>query len=215
MRKPIVIVGSGRFAFQIADMVRRIDTYSKVEQLSFCRHASNESETPFQRIKTLPREFNYIIGIGNPAFRELEWKYISNVSNNSVAINLISPGAYVEEGAVLASNAGIIALPNSVVGTRARISRFTIIGAGSIIEHDSKVKSFCTIGPGAVVCGNVDIGRLSLVGANATIIQSLTIGCRSIIGAGSVILDHVDKNSIVVGNPGRVIKKSGDRTNPL
>jgi UDP-2-acetamido-3-amino-2,3-dideoxy-glucuronate N-acetyltransferase len=45
------------------------------------------------------------------------------------------------------------------------------------------------------------------IGSNATILCGITIGENSLVGAGAVVIDDVPKNSIVVGNPARVIKK--------
>jgi hypothetical protein len=43
------------------------------------------------------------------------------------------------------------------------------------------------------------------IGANATILPGLNIGQRSMIGAGSVVTRDVPPNSIVVGNPARIV----------
>ena len=45
------------------------------------------------------------------------------------------------------------------------------------------------------------------IGSNATILCGITIGENSLIGAGAVVVRDVPKNSVVVGNPARVIKK--------
>lgn len=45
------------------------------------------------------------------------------------------------------------------------------------------------------------------IGSNATILCGITIGENSLIGAGAVVVNDVPKNSVVVGNPARVIKK--------
>lgn len=45
------------------------------------------------------------------------------------------------------------------------------------------------------------------IGSNATILCGITIGKNSLIGAGAVVVSDVPENSIVVGNPARVIKK--------
>jgi UDP-2-acetamido-3-amino-2,3-dideoxy-glucuronate N-acetyltransferase len=44
------------------------------------------------------------------------------------------------------------------------------------------------------------------IGSNATILCGITIGENSLIGAGSVVTKDVPNNSIVVGNPARIIK---------
>jgi maltose O-acetyltransferase len=45
------------------------------------------------------------------------------------------------------------------------------------------------------------------IGAGAIIISGVTIGARSIVGAGSVVTRDVPPDSIVAGNPAKVIRK--------
>lgn len=45
------------------------------------------------------------------------------------------------------------------------------------------------------------------IGANATIICGITIGENAIVGAGAVVTKNVPANTIVVGNPARILKK--------
>jgi len=51
------------------------------------------------------------------------------------------------------------------------------------------------------------IGNNVTLGANVTIIGDITIGDNCIIGAGAVVVKDIPANSIVVGNPGRIIGK--------
>lgn len=44
------------------------------------------------------------------------------------------------------------------------------------------------------------------VGAHVVIIGDITVGANSVIGAGAVVIRNVPPNSVVVGNPGRVIR---------
>ena len=44
------------------------------------------------------------------------------------------------------------------------------------------------------------------IGASSTILDGVTIGSGSIVGAGSVINKDVPPDSVVLGNPARVIK---------
>ena len=51
------------------------------------------------------------------------------------------------------------------------------------------------------------IGHNVEVGANVVIIGDITIGDNVIIGAGSVVVKDIPSNSIVAGNPAKVIKQ--------
>lgn len=44
------------------------------------------------------------------------------------------------------------------------------------------------------------------IGSNATILCGITIGENSLVGAGSVVTKNVPANTIVAGNPARIIK---------
>lgn len=54
------------------------------------------------------------------------------------------------------------------------------------------------------------VKKRASIGANATILCGVTIGKNSLVGAGSVVTKDVPDNSIVAGNPARVIGKVKD-----
>lgn len=63
------------------------------------------------------------------------------------------------------------------------------------------------------LCGNLGeiiIGDNSFIGLNAILLPNTKIGKNCIIGAGSVVKGNIPDNSIVIGNPGKVVKNSID-----
>lgn len=53
----------------------------------------------------------------------------------------------------------------------------------------------------------VHICRRAWIGAGATILPGVTIGENSVVGAGSVVTKDVEPDTIVAGNPARMIRK--------
>lgn len=70
-----------------------------------------------------------------------------------------------------------------------------------VLAHDASTKPFL----GYTKIGAVKIGNNVFVGANAIILPNVEIGDNVVIGAGAVVNKSVSANSVVVGNPAKVI----------
>lgn len=77
----------------------------------------------------------------------------------------------------------------------------------SYVEHDCKIGDFVTFGPGAKVNGNVTIGNNAYIGSGAVIRQGITIGSGATVGMGAVVIRDVLPDTIVVGNPAKLLVK--------
>lgn len=58
-----------------------------------------------------------------------------------------------------------------------------------------------------ITCKPVRICRRAWIGAGATILAGVTVGENSVVGAGSVVTHDVEPNTIVAGNPARMIRR--------
>ena len=78
----------------------------------------------------------------------------------------------------------------------------TIAPRVTILAHDASTKFEL----GYTKIGKVTIGNNVFVGANSTILPNTVIGNNVIIGANSLVCSDIPDNSVVVGNPGKVIQ---------
>lgn len=79
--------------------------------------------------------------------------------------------------------------------------RVTLAPRVHILAHDASSKRPL----GYTALGRVKIGNDVFVGAGTIILPGVEIGDRVVIGAGSVVSKSLPANSVVVGNPARVI----------
>jgi acetyltransferase-like isoleucine patch superfamily enzyme len=111
---------------------------------------------------------------------------------------------------------------NASVGKRCKISSHTFICEGVTIEdnvfighgvtfiNDSYPRA--TTGEGALqteadwVVERTVVKKGSSIGSGSTILSNVSIGENAIVGAGSVVTRDVPPNSIVAGNPAKVLR---------
>lgn len=58
-----------------------------------------------------------------------------------------------------------------------------------------------------IICKPVHICRRVWIGAGSTILPGVTIGENSVVGAGSIVTHDVEPNTIVAGNPAKLIRQ--------
>lgn len=72
-----------------------------------------------------------------------------------------------------------------------------------ILAHDASTKNFL----GYTRIGLVCIGNNVFIGAESIILPGVRIGDNVVVGAGSVVTKNIPSNSVVMGNPARVVSK--------
>jgi len=141
-----------------------------------------------------------VIAIGNNRTRK-------KISEN---IEYMFCDALIHSSAVLSEKTqigqGTVVMPNAVVNSSSQIGSHCIINTGSIVEHDVKIGNYAHVSPASTITGNVQIGEGTQIGAGATIIPGIKIGRWVTVGAGAVIINDIPDFSVVVGNPGRIVK---------
>lgn len=107
----------------------------------------------------------------------------------------IHPGAKIGEGLFIDHGAGVVIGETTEIGNNVTIYQGVTLGG----TGKEKGKRHPTIGDNVVIS------------AGAKILGSFTVGDNSKIGAGSVVLKPVPSNSTVVGVPGKVVVRNGEK----
>jgi serine O-acetyltransferase len=121
-------------------------------------------------------------------------RFLSHISRFLTGIE-IHPAAQLGPGLFIDHGMGV------VIGETAEVGRNVTLYQGVSLAGTSlkREKRHPTLGDNVVV------------GAGAKIIGGFKIGDNSRIGAGSVVVREVPPNSVVVGVPGRITHKDGQR----
>lgn len=107
-------------------------------------------------------------------------------------------------------------------GARIGPGLFIDHGMGVVMGETTEIGENCTLYQGVTLGGtslkkekrHPTLGDYVVVGAGAKILGAIVIGDHSRIGAGSVVVTEVPPNSTVVGIPGRVVQRSGEKVPP-
>lgn len=111
----------------------------------------------------------------------------------------IHPGAQIGRGMFIDHGMGVVIGETAIVGDYALIYQGVTLG-GTGKESGKR---------------HPTLGENVVVGAGAKVLGNLLIGNNVRIGAGSVVLRDVPSDCTVVGVPGRIVFRSGERVGPL
>ncbi len=140
-----------------------------------------------------------IIGIGDNKTRKIIAGKVNHEFTN-----------IIHSSAIIASNAkigiGNLLKYNTVIEAHAEIGKHCIINTACSVAHDCIVGDFVHLSPNVALGGGVKVGEGTHIGTGASVIPLVKIGKWVTIGSGAVVIHDIPDYSVVVGNPGRVIK---------
>lgn len=149
----------------------------------------------------LLKDKGVIIAVGNNGLRA---EIANKIGHLCQFETMIHRTAYVSRFAVIGE--GTVIMPNASINAEVNIGKHCIINTNAVIEHESYLEDYVHISPSAALAGNIKIKEGAQVGLGAKIIQGVTIGSYATVGAGAVVIADVPDFAVVVGNPAKIIK---------
>jgi UDP-3-O-[3-hydroxymyristoyl] glucosamine N-acyltransferase len=87
-----------------------------------------------------------------------------------------------------------------------RIGRNCKIDDNVFIAHNVRIGFNSVVIANAEVSGSVEIGENCWIGPAVTILEKIKIGDGAMVGLGSVVIRDVPMKTVVVGNPGKILR---------
>jgi sugar O-acyltransferase (sialic acid O-acetyltransferase NeuD family) len=207
-REKLVILGTSLFAPEVADVVEdtgRFEVSVFVENQDRAKTREKILGLPVIWIEDaapLAATHRALCSLGTTRRR----RFVEDVEAMGFRFaTVVHPTARVSRRSVV--GAGSYLSAGVIVAANARLERQVLVNRGVLIGHDTLIREFVTLGPGANVAGAVTIGPGTYVGMGAAVLDRVRIGEGSVIAAGALVTKDVPDRVQVRGAPARIVKE--------
>jgi sugar O-acyltransferase (sialic acid O-acetyltransferase NeuD family) len=216
--EPLVLVGSGGFGRETAELVRAInasgDGRPRWDLQGFLDDdrglwGTSPSGTPVlggaERIDDLP-DARVVVCTGNPSNFASKRQIVERLA--------LAPERYatlVHPAALLAGSCSVG--PGSVVCAGVVATADVTIGAHvgampqCVLTHDDRLEDFVTLAAAVRLGGTVRVEQGAYLGAGASVRENRTIGAGALVGMGAVVTRDVPPGEVWAGVPARPLAR--------
>lgn len=202
----LAIYCAGGLGREVLDLARQLDRW---EEIFFVDDITEEISVHGARVLRLPEvepmrgEVEFIIATGEPSAREALYNRV--LAAGYELTSLIASGARIGSGTQLGR--GVIA-KDICITTDITIGDNVLLNGRVNIGHDGVIGDHTVLSNDTNFGGGVVVGRRAFVGMGAIVKERITIGDDSIVSMGAVVYRSVPPETIVLGNPAKVIAKN-------
>lgn len=205
--------GLGKSLLDVAKNVnflhRQHGGHDRWEEIAFVDDVTQETKLRGARIYKYrdalelrrKEEIECIIATGEPFDRQALYEKL--LADHIPLTNLIAPSARLSDDITLGK--GIIVSPGSVIGYDAVIGNNVFIDGRAFMENGVSIGEHSVVSARIYAGERVTVGKQVFIGAGALLNQGIIVEDNALISIGSVIFRDVEKNTIVMGNPGKEI----------
>jgi sugar O-acyltransferase (sialic acid O-acetyltransferase NeuD family) len=201
MKKKILIIGAGGHAKSCIDIIESSTNYKinfilgKKKEINnkILNYRVNLIEDNLKKIKG--NQYG-IVGIGQIKNSDRRVYFYKLLKSLKIKIpKIISKKSYVSKYTNIGD--GTIVFHNSIVNADVKIGVNCIINSKSLIEHDVVINDHVHISTGANINGGCNIGDGSFIGSGAILKEGISIGKNCVVGSGVILKNNLNDNIIV------------------
>lgn len=192
-KTPILLVGAGGHARACIDVIEAEGQYTVAGLVGVRDEIGKrilgypvlgaDSELPV----LLGKVRHALVTIGQIKTPEIRIRLFDAIKQSGCALPaIISPRAHVSKYAMIGE--GTIVMHGAIVNAGATVGRNCIVNSQALVEHDCEIGEHCHIATAAAVNSGVCIGTGTFIGSNACVRQGTRIGKRCVIGMGQRVL---------------------------
>lgn len=207
MVRDLIILGTGVHGGEMAHIVERINRQSPTWKLlgHIAPKATERTEFAGNPVLGSVEQFDAILGAHPDALLVPDNEFPKSVPLPLDRLaTLIDPSCFIHPTARIGR--GCVLYPDTFVGLNAVVGDRVFALGGATINHDDVIEDLVVFASKVTLAGAVHVETGVYLGQSCTVRQCLRIGRNSTIGMGAVVVKHVEPNSIMVGNPARVLK---------
>jgi sugar O-acyltransferase (sialic acid O-acetyltransferase NeuD family) len=214
--EPLVLVGSGGFGRETAEVVRAINAAAgspRWDLLGFldddqARWGTTISGTRvvggLDALAELP-DPAVAVCTGHPGDFTSKKRIVERLALAPERYaTLVHPAAAVPASCSL--GAGAVLLAGVVATADVRIGAHAGIMPQVVLTHDDVLDDYVTVGAGARVAGSVQVREGAYLGSGCLIRENLTIGPWALVGMGAVVTRDVPGGEVWAGLPARYVR---------
>jgi sugar O-acyltransferase (sialic acid O-acetyltransferase NeuD family) len=212
--RDLVIIGSGGFSRETAELVAAINTNRPSWRLlgflddNPALHGDKVDSWPvlgpIEAVHDFADAF-VVVGTGSPRDYASRFRIVQRLGlPPSRYARLVHPASVIASSALIGH--GTVVHAYSVLTASVIVGAHVAISPHVVLAHDDVVGDFVTFAAGAHLAGGVRIEEGAYVGAGVLIREGLTIGAWSLIGMGAGVIYDVPPREVWAGTPARRLR---------
>lgn len=208
MKKNLILIGAGGFAKSVIDSVdeKKYNIYGFIDDIKGGSHLGYPIITNNLDLIVKKENFCYFIAIGDNKKRTFWYKEL--LKRNLEIINVIDRTSILSPN--ITYGRGLFVGKLAVINSDVRIGENVIINTKALLEHGVRVGHNSNISTNTVINGDVQIGENCFIGSSSVINGQLNVDNNAIVGSGTVVIRSIEKNMVVAGVPGKIIRRNTD-----